>query len=88
MMLGVLTAEKHFLCYLWFVGHKSASYRDVADRFGVTLSTLYNIITRVTNFVMLLAPDIIKYPILADKEETATYYRERKGFPRIIGNVT
>lgn len=36
---------------------------------------------------MLLAPNIIKYPTLAEKEETATFYRERKGFPRIIGNV-
>ncbi|XP_071652767.1 putative nuclease HARBI1 isoform X1 [Temnothorax longispinosus] len=82
-----ITAEKHLLCYLWFVGHQTASYRDVADRFGITLSTLYNIITRVTNFIMLLAPDIIKYPTLAEKEETATYYRERKGFPRIIGAI-
>jgi len=39
------------LCYLWFVGHESASYRDVADRFDITISTLYHIITRVTEFV-------------------------------------
>lgn len=82
-----ITAEKHILCYLWFVGHQSASYRDVADRFGVTISSLYNIINRVTEFIMLLAPYIIKYPTLAEKEETATFYRETKGFPRIIGNV-
>lgn len=82
-----ITAEKHILCYLWFVGHKSASYRDVADRFGVTLNSLYNIITRVTQFIMLLAPNVIKYPTLAEKEETATFYRETKGFPRIIGNI-
>lgn len=82
-----ITAEKHILCYLWFVGHQSASYRDVADRFGVTISTLYNIITRTTDFIMLLAPNIIKYPTLAEKEETATYFYEKKGFPRIIGNV-
>ncbi|KAM0735065.1 hypothetical protein ACS0PU_011178 [Formica fusca] len=55
-----ITAEKHILCYLWFVGHESASYRDVADRFGVTIT---------------------------EKEETATFYRERKGFPRIIGAI-
>ena len=36
---------------------------------------------------MSLAPNIIKYPTLAEKEETATYFNEKKGFPRIIGNV-
>lgn len=82
-----ITAEKHILCYLWFVGHESASYRDVADRFGITLSTLYYLISRVTDFIMLLAPTIIKYPTLAEKEETATFYRERKRFPHIIGNI-
>ncbi|XP_024886102.1 putative nuclease HARBI1 [Temnothorax curvispinosus] len=82
-----ITAEKHILCYLWFVGHQSASYRDVADRFGVTISALYNIITRVTDYIMLLAPNIIKYPTLVEKEETETFYRERKGFPGIIGAI-
>ncbi|XP_071578821.1 uncharacterized protein [Temnothorax nylanderi] len=68
-------------------GHQSASYRDVADRFGVTINALYNIITRVTDFIMLLAPNIIKYPTLVEKEETATFYRERKRFPGIIDAI-
>ncbi|XP_032688009.1 protein ALP1-like [Odontomachus brunneus] len=82
-----ITAEKHILCYLWFVGHESASYRDVADRFDVTLNSLYNIISRVTQFIMLLAPNIIKYPTLAEKEESATFYRAKNGYPRIIGAI-
>lgn len=82
-----ITAEKHILCYLWFVGHETASYRDVADRFGITLSALHNIITRVTTFILSLARDIIKYPTLAEKEETVAFYFKRKGFPGIIGNV-
>lgn len=75
------------MCFLWFVGHESASYRDVADRFGITISTLYNIINRVTDFIMSLAPNIIKYPTLTEKQETATFFEEKKGFPNIIGNI-
>lgn len=75
------------MCFLWFVGHQSASYRDVADRFGITISTLYNIINRVTDFIMSLAPNIIKYPNLAEKQETAAFFEEKKGFPNIIGNI-
>lgn len=82
-----ITAEKHILCFLWFVGHESGSYRDVADRFGVAISTLYNIITRVTEFIMTLAPNIIKYPTQEEKEETANYFLREKGFPNVIGII-
>ncbi|XP_032688007.1 putative nuclease HARBI1 [Odontomachus brunneus] len=82
-----ITAEKHILCYLWFVGHESASYRDVADRFGVTISSLYQIISRVTAFILSLAPRIIKYPSLVEKQEIAAFYEEEKGFPGIIGAI-
>jgi len=70
---------------LWYLGHESAGYRDVADRFGITISTLHVILTRVTNFVMQLAPHIIKLPTLQEKEETMAYFLEKKQFPGIIG---
>lgn len=79
--------EKHILCYLWFVGHQTASYRDVADRFGVTLSTLYKIISRVTTFLMSIAPNIIKFPSLEERNLTKQHYLEKKRFPGIIGSI-
>lgn len=82
-----VTPEKHILCYLWFVGHETSSYRDVADRFGIAISTLYKIIKRVTEFIMSLAPNIIKYPTAAEKEETSNYFLQKKGFPGIIGKI-
>ncbi|XP_071577182.1 putative nuclease HARBI1 [Temnothorax nylanderi] len=68
-------------------GHESASYRDVADRFGITLSALYNIISRVTDFILTLANDVIRYPNAAEKAETAAFYQNTKGFPGIIGAI-
>ncbi|XP_032682473.1 putative nuclease HARBI1 [Odontomachus brunneus] len=82
-----MTAEKHILCYLWFTGHESVGYRDVADRFDITISALYNLITRVTDFLLVLAPTIITYPTLAEKQETANFFNERKGFPHVIGAI-
>lgn len=79
-----ITVEKHVLTYLWFVGHQTASYRNVADRFGVTLSTLFNIITRVTDFLLSM-PNIIRLPTNAEMEVTQQYYRNRTGFPGVIG---
>lgn len=60
-------------------------YRDVADKFGISISALYFVITRVTDFILLLAPNIIKYPSQREREEIANFYLQEKGFPGIIG---
>ncbi|XP_018360830.1 PREDICTED: putative nuclease HARBI1 [Trachymyrmex cornetzi] len=82
-----ITSEKYILSYLWFLGHESAGYRDVSDRFDVTIDTLCTIITRVTKFLMQLAPQIIKFPTLEEKEATKTHFLQLKGFPGIIGCI-
>lgn len=80
-----ISAEKHILCYLWFVGHQTGSYRDIADRFGITINALHTVITRVTDFILALAHNIIKYPTDLEKEQTSNFCLQRKGFPNIIG---
>ncbi|XP_029175131.1 uncharacterized protein LOC114943644 isoform X4 [Nylanderia fulva] len=80
-----ISAEKHILCYLWFVGHQTGSYRDIADRFGITISALHTVISRVTDFILALAPNIIKYPTDLEKEQTSNFYLQQKRFPNIIG---
>lgn len=72
------------MTYLWYLGHESAGYRDVADRFDITISTLHAIITRVTNFLMQIAPHIIRFPTLREKEETIAHFLQVKQFPGII----
>ncbi|XP_025074692.1 uncharacterized protein LOC105429683 [Pogonomyrmex barbatus] len=37
----------HILTYLWYLGHESARYRDIVDRFDITISTLYELLTRM-----------------------------------------
>jgi len=66
------------------MGHQTGSYRDVADRFGITISALHTVITRVTDFILALA-HIIKYPTDFEKEQTSNFYLQQKEFPNIIG---
>lgn len=54
-----LSPEKHILTLLLFVGHISSNYRDVADHFGITLSTLFDVVTRVADFLISIAPTVI-----------------------------
>lgn len=69
------------------MGHQTGSYRDIADRFGITISALHKVITRVTNFILSLAPNIIKYPTDLEKEQPSNFFLQRKGFPNIIGAI-
>jgi len=82
-----ISAEKHILSHLWYLGHESAGYRDVADRFDITISTLYEILARVTNFLMQLAPQVIKFPTIQEKEETMAHFLRQKQFPGVIGTI-
>jgi len=80
-----ISPEKHIISFLWYVGHESAGYRDVVDRFGITISALYNVISRVTNFLLSLAPNIIKFPTLQERETTKQFFLQHKKFPGVIG---
>lgn len=82
-----MSAEVHILCFLWFAGHECASYRDVADRFGITISTLYNVLSRTMNFICQLQPSLIKLPTKDEKKATETHFRTLKEFPGIIGMI-
>lgn len=70
----------------WFAGHQSASFRDVADRFNLSLSTLESVLRRVTQFLYEMRNEFIRYPTELEKQRTQRYYMENKGFPGVIGN--
>ncbi|XP_025153259.1 putative nuclease HARBI1 isoform X5 [Harpegnathos saltator] len=83
----VVSAEKHILTFLWFAGHQSASFRDVADKFNLSLSALESVLQRVTQFLYNLRNEFIRYPTEAEKQKTQRYYVENKNFPGIIGSI-
>lgn len=79
-----LSPEMHILAFLWFAGHR-ACYRDVADRFNVTLSSLHEIITRVLDFLVSIAPEHIKLPNDDEKKEISAFFKRENKFPKVIG---
>ncbi|CAH1379195.1 unnamed protein product, partial [Tenebrio molitor] len=83
---GQLSPLNVIYVFLWFAGHQTASFRDVADRFDVTISTLFRIIRRVTYFLSNLSPLIIKWPSDIEKNDIETYFRQH-GFPGVIGVI-
>uniref|UniRef100_A0A6P7GBI3 Nuclease HARBI1 n=1 Tax=Diabrotica virgifera virgifera TaxID=50390 RepID=A0A6P7GBI3_DIAVI len=83
---GKLTASYFILVFLWFCGHQTASFRDVSDRFDISLSSLYRIIGKMTDFLSEMVSNVIKWPNLIEKQETEIYFRGR-GFPGVIGVI-
>lgn len=71
---------------MWFVGHQAASFRDVADRFNITLSSLHRIIERLTYFLSNYSPQIIKWPNDEEKQEPEISFKAN-GFPMAIGAI-
>lgn len=68
------------------MGHQTASFRDVADRFHVTISSINRIIHRVTYFLSNLSPEIIRWPNDDEKRTNEEQFRAN-GFPNIIGAI-
>lgn len=83
-----LSPKKTILVFLWYAGHQTASFRDVADRFDICIKTLHEIIRRVSEFVCSLGKDVIQWPSEAEMAITKSYFMQKKGFPNVIGKYT
>ncbi|KAJ8916387.1 hypothetical protein NQ315_014597 [Exocentrus adspersus] len=71
---------------LWFVGYQTGSFRDVADRFNVTISSLNRIIRRVSVFLSNMSQAIIVWPNEPEKQEIEEHFRQN-GFPGVMQAV-
>lgn len=83
---GKISADNQVLIFLWYLGHQTASFADVSDRFNITKSSLERIIVRVSIFLSNLSPQVIVWPDEVEKVHIEQQFRE-KGFPNIIGAI-
>ena len=83
-MMTIFTLQ--MVIFLWYLGHQTASFRDVADRFDVTISSLHRVIRRVSTFLSNLSPQFITWPTADEKRTIEEHFREN-GFPNVIGAI-
>lgn len=74
------------MIYLWYIGHQTTSFRDVADRFNITKSSLERIIKTISVFLSNLAPSVVTWPNADEKLQIAAHFNEN-GFPGVIGAI-
>lgn len=68
------------------MGHQTASFRDVGDRFNITISSVNRIVRRVTLFLSNMSRETIKWPNDGEKLVSEEHFR-RNGFPNVIGAI-
>ncbi|XP_050505707.1 putative nuclease HARBI1 [Diabrotica virgifera virgifera] len=83
---ATISALHQVLIYLWYIGHQTCSFRDVGDRFNITISSVHRIIHRMTYFLSNLSPDVIKWPNQNEKTISEQHFRAN-GFPDVIGAI-
>ncbi|KAI4462210.1 hypothetical protein MML48_5g00003283 [Holotrichia oblita] len=84
---GKLTPLKFVLAFLWFAGHQTASFRDIAKRFRITTSSLFRVITRISEFLNDLSSEFIKWPSAEELHDIEKNFRHEQSFPGAVGVV-
>ncbi|KAH7961088.1 hypothetical protein HPB52_001893 [Rhipicephalus sanguineus] len=79
------SAEEHILAFLWYAG-KKATFRSVAQLFGMSESTLHEVVDRVADFLEAVAPKFLKMPLTEEeKQQTSVCFEAIAGFPNVLG---
>ncbi|XP_061398624.1 uncharacterized protein LOC133334351, partial [Musca vetustissima] len=79
--------ETNILVFLWFAGHEACSYRDIADRFDLSLFTVGAIISRISLFLSSMSPEVIKWPTKEEKRRSAQCFDNKCFFKKAIGCI-
>jgi len=73
--------DQKLLCFLWRMGN-TESFRSVADRFGLSKSSLHHNMSHVTEALLLQSSAYIKWPETDFQQQSIT-----KGFHKIPGVI-
>ncbi|KAJ8682647.1 hypothetical protein QAD02_018439 [Eretmocerus hayati] len=85
--LSKIPPHHQMYCFLYFVGHQIATYEQAADRFNLSADTVFNIVTRVADFIGTYAPHLIQWPSEEESRETQEYYEAKYGIPEVEGLI-
>lgn len=84
---NVVSPGKSLALFLWFAAHEASSFRDIGDRFNVSLNTVHNILKRLTYFHSSKSRNVIKWPNTAEKIQTERYYSSSQSGDKFSGVI-
>lgn len=80
-----MSAEKHILTFLWFVGHRGQTLVELSDRFNITQDSVRTIIKRVNKFLDDISKTIVCWP--QNKNAIKNGFLAKTGFPNVLGTL-
>ncbi|KAB0804564.1 hypothetical protein PPYR_01534 [Photinus pyralis] len=81
-----ISSEKAMLMTLWYLGN-TESFRQVSDRFDVSLSSAHRVIERVLNCILSLRTEYIKWPTQEETEVISKAFATKFGSQNVIGAI-
>lgn len=81
-----VSAEKTALLSLWYLANRN-SFREVSDRFGVSLSTAHSCLNRMLEFLISMKNKYIAWPNQEEKQNNSQVFAKNNGFPGAIGAI-
>lgn len=72
-----ITSEKAVLMTIWYLAN-TESFRQIADRFGISLSSAYRCLVRVVNFLVDKRKEYIKWPSQVEAQRIAAELKKNK----------
>ncbi|XP_036342426.1 protein ANTAGONIST OF LIKE HETEROCHROMATIN PROTEIN 1-like [Rhagoletis pomonella] len=82
-----LPGTTNMAVFLWFAGHEACSFRDLSNRFNISLSSVSRIVNRTTMFISSLSPEETRWPTEDKKRESAFVFSRKCGFAKAIGCI-
>lgn len=77
---------KSVLLCLWYLANKE-SFRQISDRFNVSMSSAYRVLVRVISFICDLRQEYIKWPDNNGKRQSSEEFQKKQGFNGVIGCI-
>ncbi|XP_053674212.1 uncharacterized protein LOC128724509 [Anopheles nili] len=82
-----ISAQTHVLAFLWFLGHEKVTYRDVANRFSLSVSCLHDVIWRVSESILSMEQQVIVHPDEEKKCLSSLFFASLCNISGVIGCV-
>ncbi|KAF7997433.1 hypothetical protein HCN44_006004 [Aphidius gifuensis] len=84
---NAITHEKAFLLTLWYLAN-TETFREVSDRFNVTLSSSHRVLLQTLNFIISLQNEYVQWPNThQEKQLISDQFRDIQGIDGIIGAI-
>lgn len=81
-----LAGDKEMLMFLWYLAN-TITFRQLAILFGVSKSTAWNVVVKISSWMVTLSNIYIRWPLPHEIVTVSNKFEERQHIPHVIGAI-